>query len=173
MTLRAMDPLFNSHIGHRNGFCSLILQAPACLITPYEDALSLGTDTFHLRRDMLCQGVNVWTKNLYDFRVLCLQDTTSFLNGHGLLIIGKRKLIEVEKWPVNRNTTSFLVNHLINTSLGAEEIPKAVSIKNAPLGHPPLALAALSISNVALVRTPVLTDAFRAAKYRGVRYICC
>lgn len=46
-----------------------------CLVTPYEDALSLGHELFQLRRDMLCQGVNVWTKNLNDFRVLCLLDT--------------------------------------------------------------------------------------------------
>jgi len=41
--------------------------------------------------------------------------------------------------------------HLINTRLGADTRPKAVRVKDVPLGHPPIALAALTISNVALV----------------------
>jgi hypothetical protein len=52
-----------------------------------------------------------------------------------------RKLFEVEN-DRSETTTSILASHLINTRLGAHDKPKAVSIKGAPLGHPPLALAA-------------------------------
>jgi len=65
-------------------------------------------------------------------------------------------------------TTSLLVMHLINTGLGAEDWPKAVRVKDALLGHPPLALAALSISNVALVGLRSYRT-LSALLYRGVR----
>lgn len=63
--LRAMDPLITYRPFH-NGilFFIEILQAP---VMPRHSwigcAISLGSETFHLRRDMLCQGVNVWKKN--------------------------------------------------------------------------------------------------------------
>jgi len=41
--------------------------------------------------------------------------------------------------------------HLIKTRLGAMTPSQGRKTKESPLGHPPLALAALSISDVALV----------------------
>jgi hypothetical protein len=87
----------------------------------------------------------------HDSRVLCLQDTYEFPHQRRF---GSQKDTEAlwsRKNDRSTQTTSRLVKHLINTSLGADNWPKAVRVKDVPLGHPPLALAALSISNVALV----------------------
>jgi len=66
-------------------------------------------------------------------------------------------------------TTSRLATHLIYTSLGADLKPKAVRLKNAPIGHQPSALAALSISNVALVGLSPIARFLRCTLNRGVR----
>jgi len=66
-------------------------------------------------------------------------------------------------------TTSRLAMHLIYTSLGAEHRPKAVRLNNAPFGHQPSALAALSISNVALVGLGPIARFLRCTLNRGVR----
>jgi len=64
-------------------------------------------------------------------------------------------------------TTSLLVKHLINTSLGAEDTDhrtKAVRVYERAIGHPPLALAARSISNVALVGLDPIARFLRCTK---------
>jgi hypothetical protein len=62
----------------------------------------------------------------------------------------------------------MLVTHLINTRLGADHQDPKADCKNAPLGHPPRALAALSLSNVALAGT--VPAALFLCLYWGVRY---
>lgn len=62
-------------------------------------------------------------------------------------LFGTRKLSEVEKNMASQKnkTTSLLVMHLINTSLGAEDETRSrpsSKCKSEPLGHPPKALAA-------------------------------
>lgn len=82
----------------------------------------ISESSYLLRQDMLYQGVTVWTKNLHDSRVLCLKDTNEF--PQRATALKTRKLMEVGKRHVDM-TTSLLVTHLINTSLGADQWPKA------------------------------------------------
>lgn len=132
-------------------FLKDLLQAPTCLITPYKMRF-ISESIYLLSRDMLCQGVTVWTKNHHDFRVLCLLNAIEFPHDHRWISEGHgSSRSRKQMTAVNKHTTSPPSHASHQYAPRSTNCPKAVRVKDAPLGHPPLALAAFSISNVALV----------------------
>lgn len=106
------------------------LQAPTCLIAPLRMRF-ISELSLWLRRDMLCQGATVWTKNSLTNGSLPTGHTGAFL-----IVVDwdtePRKPSEVDKkktkWPVIKwNYFKRLVMHLINSRLGADHtIPRLV-----------------------------------------------
>lgn len=129
----------------------------------------LECEPFLLRRDMLCRGVNVRKKKPMTTGYFAYWTHMSFLWGDiNLSLDTETPEVEI-KWPVNRFNYFYLVMHLINTRLGAEDrISRLSKCKDLPLGHPPLALAAeLDCSFGRTVK--VLPHAYHATITRGVR----
>jgi hypothetical protein len=118
-----------------------------------QDALISETEPFYLRRDMLCQGVTVWTKNLnWSTGYFAYRTPLSFPHRCRLWILeglGNSRSRNKD----DRSTTTSRTSHTSHQyAPRSKTLTQGSKIKEAPpIGHPPLALAALSISNVALV----------------------
>lgn len=150
-------------------FCSLeFLLAPTCLITPLR-MRSPSEMTFHLRRDMLCQGVNDWTKKIMTQGSFAYWTHKSFFLRRWF---GTQKDSETLRSSKNDRSIQdyFSTSHASHLyEPRSRPKPKAVRLKNAPIGHQPSALAALSISNVALVGLSPIARFLRCTLNRGVR----
>jgi hypothetical protein len=85
-------------------------------------------------------------KNLNDFRVLCLLDTIEFPRLCAFESQKDMEPLEVDNKMTGQQSTTSQTSHASHQYEPRSRLlnqPKAVS-KEVPLGHPPLALAALS-----------------------------
>lgn len=77
--------------------------------------------------------------------------------------------VDINKWPVNQQTTSTNASHASHQYSPRSRSPRTQGwCKNVTLGHPPRALAALSLSKRSFSRN--LSCCALSANYRGVRY---